>query len=283
MAVRDGMTSRWQVGRPDHAEFAVVHHDHHFLRSDQGFVHTSADWEKRLPQGIAQPIGYWQQRAVQVVELPSAVELSGCQWVSLRQIMLEEAYDLFAMLGYAHQIALWARHHRFCGQCGSRTEPAAEQHLLHCPVCGLHQYPKLAPSMIVLVTRGDEILLARSKRFASGMYSTLAGYVEPGESVEQCVHREVMEEVGLSVDHLHYLGSQNWPFPHSLMLGFHARYAGGEIRIQEDEIEDARWFSVEALPPLPVPRTIARFLIESYLAQHRGLPEPMLPGSGQPQ
>jgi len=132
--------------------------------------------------------------------------------------------------------------------------------------------------MIVLVSRGDEILLARSPRFVSGVYSTLAGFVEAGESVEQCVAREVREEVGVEVRNLQYLGSQGWPFPHSLMLGFHAEYAGGEIVMQADEIEDAQWFDVHRLPPLPAPRSIARYLIDLYVARRLGLPEPVLPG-----
>ncbi|HCP57085.1 MAG TPA: NAD(+) diphosphatase, partial [Pseudomonas sp.] len=144
--------------------------------------------------------------------------------------------------------------------------------------CAVHHYPRLSPSMIVLVTRGDEILLARSKRFVTGMYSTLAGFVEAGESVEQCVHREVLEEVGVRVQNLQYLGSQGWPFPHSLMLGFHAEFAFGDIVMQEDEIEDAQWFSVHDLPPLPASRSIARFLIDVYVARRLGLPEPVLPG-----
>jgi len=132
--------------------------------------------------------------------------------------------------------------------------------------------------MIVLVTRGDELLLARSPRFAPGVYSTLAGYVEPGESVEQCVEREVREEVGVSIHMPRYIASQGWPFPHSLMLGFHAEYAGGEIVPQPEEIEDARWFAIDRLPALPARQSIARYLIELYLARRSGRPDPVLPG-----
>lgn len=131
--------------------------------------------------------------------------------------------------------------------------------------------------MIVLVTRGDELLLARSPRFVPGVYSTLAGFVEPGESAEECVVREVHEEVGIQVGNLQYLGSQGWPFPHSLMLGFHAEYVGGEIVPQPEEIEDARWFAIDQLPPLPMQRSIARYLIDLYVARRLGHPEPQLP------
>src|SRR5690606_32054782 len=137
---------------------------------------------------------------------------------------------------------------------------------MECTRCELRNYPRLSPSMIVLVTRGDEILLARSPRFVSGIYSTLAGFVEAGESVEQCVAREVFEEVGVAVKNIQYLGSQGWPFPHSLMLGFHAEYASGDIVMQPEEIEDAQWFNVHELPPLPASRSIARYLIDVYVA-----------------
>ena len=147
---------------------------------------------------------------------------------------------------------------------------------MRCDNCESQHYPRISPSMIVLVTRGDEVLLARSPRFVTGIYSTLAGFVEPGESVEHCVAREVREEVGVEVQNLQYIGSQGWPFPHSLMLGFHAEYAGGDIVMQEDEIEDARWFRVDALPPLPASRSIARYLIDLYVARRLGLPEPEL-------
>ncbi len=188
-------------------------------------------------------VGHWQGEPVYVLELDEPIELPGMAWAPLRQFMLHGDFDQFCMLGYASQIGIWARHNRFCGNCGTRMQAQDHERVMQCPQCGLHQYPRLSPSMIVLVTRGDEVLLARSPRFVPGVYSTLAGFVEAGESVEQCVVREVREEVGVEVANLEYIGSQNWPFPHSLMLGFHAEYVSGEIVPQEDEIEDAQWFS----------------------------------------
>jgi NAD+ diphosphatase len=149
---------------------------------------------------------------------------------------------------------------------------------MYCSHCDLRAYPRISPSMIVLITRGDEVLLARSPRFVTGVYSTLAGFAEPGESAEDCVRREVMEEVQLKVRNIQYKGSQCWPFPHSMMLGFHAEYDSGEIVPQADEIEDAQWFSIHDMPPLPASRSIARYLIDLYLAQRSGAPEPVLPG-----
>lgn len=132
--------------------------------------------------------------------------------------------------------------------------------------------------MIVVISRGDEILLARSSRFVEGMYSALAGYVEPNETVEHCVQREVREEVSVEVENIRYIASQNWPYPYSLMLGYHAEYKSGEIVPQPDEIEDAQWFSIYDLPRLPARNSIARYLIDLYVAQRLGHAEPVLPG-----
>ena len=134
-----------------------------------------------------------------------------------------------------------------------------------CPSCHLISYPRLSPSIIVLVTKGEEMLLARNANWPAKMYSTLAGFVEPGESIEQTVHREVFEEVGLKVKSLRYFGSQSWPFPNSLMLGFHAEYAGGDIVCQPEEIADAQWFAKDSMPQTPPKTAISGWLIEEFL------------------
>jgi NAD+ diphosphatase len=128
-------------------------------------------------------------------------------------------------------------------------------------------YPRLSPAVIVLVKRGDRILLARSPGFPPGMYSVLAGFVEPGESIEEAISREVCEEVGVEVENVRYFGSQPWPFPHSLMIGFTADYAGGELRVEPDEIEDAGWFEADDLPAVPPRISIARAMIDAFVAQ----------------
>jgi NAD+ diphosphatase len=176
---------------------------------------------------------------------------------------------VFYLAGRAQQVIDWHRSHRFCGRCGTENEEHANDRAKQCPSCGLISYPRLSPSIIVLVTRGDEMLLARNAQWPTNMYSTLAGFVEPGESIEQTVHREVLEEVGLRVERLRYLGSQSWPFPNSLMLGFHAEYAGGEIVCQEDEIADARWFSADDLPNIPPKTAISRWLIDDFINSRR--------------
>jgi NAD+ diphosphatase len=191
------------------------------------------------------------------------------------------AMDLFSYFGRASetewmvagravQIVEWARTHRFCGRCATPTDFVAGERSMKCPACGLLAYPRLAPAMITLVTRGEgdeqEALLARGVQFRAPMYSCLAGFVEPGESLEGAVIREVREEVGLIVKDVRYWGSQPWPFPHSLMVGFHATYDSGEIDCDPTEIVDANWYRRDALPPIPPGISIARKLIDVWLA-----------------
>ena len=175
----------------------------------------------------------------------------------------------FQVAGRAIQIVDWDRDHQFCGRCGARTEDQAGERSKKCPRCGLAAYPRLSPAVIVLVERGGELLLARSPHFPPGMYSTLAGFVDPGETLEQTVAREIREEVGVEVDNVRYFGSQPWPFPSSLMIGFRADHAGGEIAIDDEEIEDAGWFRAGELPRVPPRISIARALIEAFLAERR--------------
>jgi NAD+ diphosphatase len=281
------MGERWTTAVLDTATSggrAVVHSPQGFLLGAAGVL-FERDWLKRQGLTFASEhgIGHFEGEPVFVVDLRAAAELPGCQWQGLRQFMLHGDFDIFSLLGYAAQIATWAREHRFCGSCGRPTVQVPRERAMQCAACDVRAYPRISPSMIVLLTRGDEILLARSPRFVSGVYSTLAGFAEPGESAEQCLVREVREEVALEVRNIQYMGSQCWPFPHSMMLGFHAEYAGGEIVPQADEIEDAQWFRVDDLPPLPAGRSIARYLIDLYVARRLGLAEPVLPGQPQGQ
>ncbi len=159
------------------------------------------------------------------------------------------------------------RHHTmnvFCGRCGTRTRQHQKERALWCPACENLIFPRLSPAIIVRITDGDRILLARSPRFIPGMYSVIAGFVEPGETLEEAVRREVREEVGIGIDEIRYFGSQPWPFPDSLMIAFTAIYSSGEIRPDQVEIEDAGWFTCSDLPALPSPASIARKLIDEY-------------------
>jgi NAD+ diphosphatase len=207
-------------------------------------------------------------------ELPGAMTApDGFAAVDLRQVF--DAFDttLFGLAGRAKQIAHWDRDHQFCGRCATPMTAMAHERAKRCPACGLTNYPRLSPAMIVAVTRTGEdgverILLARNHRFPNGRYSVIAGFVEPGESLEDCVRREVCEEVGIDVDEIRYFGSQPWPFPNSLMVGFTARYTGGDIRLEELEIADAQWFTADSLPQVPPKISIARQLIDWFVAQH---------------
>ncbi|MCD0504923.1 NAD(+) diphosphatase [Bordetella petrii] len=170
------------------------------------------------------------------------------------------------LAGRAFQIAEWARTHRYCGVCATPMEALGHEFCMRCPACGMSAYPRISPAMMVLVRRGSQLLLARHATYATARHTALAGFVEPGESIEDAIHREVMEEVGLQVENLRYFGSQSWPFPHSLMIAFTAEYAGGDIRIQPDEIAEARWFGPDdIMPDIPMRESIAGRLIRAHL------------------
>jgi NAD+ diphosphatase len=176
----------------------------------------------------------------------------------------------FAAAGRAAHVIDWASTSRFCGRCGTANERDSGERAMKCPRCGLVAYPRIAPAVIVLVRRGEEALLARGARFPLPFYSTLAGFSEIGESLEETLAREVREEVGVEIANVQYFGSQPWPFPHSLMIGFFADWAGGDIRIDENEIVDARWFRRDELPLIPPGLSIARKMIDAWVAHAGG-------------
>lgn len=193
----------------------------------------------------------------------------GWAWQNLRMLYGTIDDALFALAGRALQLIDWDRTHQFCGACATPTRAKTEERSRACPSCGLVVYPRVAPAVMCLARRGSSLLLARSPRFPRSMYSALAGFVEPGETLEQCVEREVQEEVGIRVRNLRYFGSQPWPFPHSLMIAFHAEFDSGDIRVDGVEIEHAQWFDIASLPKLPARISIARRLIEAALAEMR--------------
>ncbi|MBS0449059.1 MAG: NAD(+) diphosphatase [Proteobacteria bacterium] len=189
------------------------------------------------------------------------------QPVALRAAMMQFPAALLALAGRAAQVLEWDRAHRYCGACGTPTEAHVRERSRVCPKCGQVSYPRISPAMMALVWRDGELLLARAPHFAPGMHSALAGFVEAGESVEECVVREIAEEVGVAVKNLRYFGSQSWPFPHSLMLAFTAEWAGGEIVPQPDEIESAGWYPIDALPGIPPRFSIAGHLIRDTVIE----------------
>jgi len=211
-------------------------------------------------------LGHLDGRDCYAVELAEgAVPPPGMALEGLRQIYGRLDETLFWVATRAVQIVDWDRTHLFCGRCGTPLRTKRAERAKECPICGQLHFPRLAPAIIVLVERGGELLLARSRHFLSGMYSVLAGFVEPGESLEEAVVREVKEEVGIDVKDIKYFGNQPWPFPHSLMIGFTATYAGGELFLDDSEIEDADWFTADELPQIPGKISIARKLIDWFV------------------
>jgi NAD+ diphosphatase len=226
-----------------------LHKNHNWLGSEAartlylGRLAGVQCWAAELPEGAAAP--------------------AGLAWAGLRSLfsVLDDAH--FALAGRALQLVAWDRTHQFCGRCGTPTVAKTDERARVCPSCKLSAYPRVAPAVMALVHRENQLLLARSPHFPAGMYSALAGFVEPGESLEQCVAREVREEVGVEIGNVRYFASQSWPFPHSLMIAFVCEWRGGELRAQPSEIEDAKWFEVLQLPKLPSRISIARRLIDS--------------------
>jgi NAD+ diphosphatase len=191
---------------------------------------------------------------------------AGYVFKRLREMLGVLGEEGAAIAGKAFQVAEWARTHRFCGACGTATVRVPHEFCMKCPRCGLSAYPRISPAMMVLIKKGDSILLARNANFIAGRYSALAGFVEAGESLEATVHREVYEEVGLQVHDLKYFKSQSWPFPHSLMLAFTAEYLSGEIKVDGEEIVDARWFGPgDTLPDIPPLDSVAGSLVRAHL------------------
>jgi NAD+ diphosphatase len=200
-------------------------------------------------------------------------DLDGLRYESLFTLYQHVDEEVWALAGRALQIAEWHRTHRFCGRCGERTVEATGERARKCLACGLLMFPRLSPATITVVenVEGDKILLARGRNFGTPMYGALAGFVEPGETLEECVAREVKEEVGIEITDIRYHSSQPWPFPNSLMLGFTAKYAGGDLVLQESEISEARWFGADEMPNIPGKLSIARRLIDHWLEKQGAL------------
>ena len=205
---------------------------------------------------------------IESVEPPQVLE--GARFEELRLVASLLPPDDAGLLGYARAMIAWRRRHRFCGTCGAKTTPARGGHVLVCtnPACRHEQFPRLDPAIIVLISDGERALLGRQATWPIGRYSTIAGFVEPGESLEDAVAREVMEETGVEVDTIEYHSSQPWPFPASLMLGFTAHALTREVHLRDDELEDARWFTRDDIasgtPLLPPSQSISFSLIEHW-------------------
>ncbi|WP_180022957.1 NAD(+) diphosphatase [Acinetobacter sp. YH16044] len=190
----------------------------------------------------------------------------GYQLVPIRQLVQVWSRPQFEQASRAVQLLEWRRNHRFCSKCGHATQQHATQYAMVCPSCSYNQYPRVNPCVITIITRGiDEILLAKNARNKTQMYSLIAGFVEVGETLEEAVRRETLEEVGLQIKNIQYLASQPWPFPSNLMMAFKAEYHGGEIQIQENELSDAQFFKFDQLPEIPFKGSIAYAMIQHVM------------------
>lgn len=243
------------------------------LRFEHRLLTTTVDHAGAIfPSGLAAefgnpenvlPVGRLLGLPCYAADVDRLPDIPSSEATPLRAIFQLAGADTFALAGRATQLLDWQQHHRFCGKCGTRTAMRSGELAMHCPNCGLVAYPRISPAVMVLVRDGDKLLLARGPHFKPGVFSALAGFVEPGETLEECARREVREEVGIEIANLRYFHSQPWPFPNSLMVAFFADYAGGTLTPDHNEIEAADWFALDALPPLPDPVSISRRLIDA--------------------
>ncbi len=251
-------TGRWYIVGPDAS--VLVDADGIPPFGGPSLVETG---EPPILMGLRDGVPTWAVGTNDVSDRPDGYEPR-----PLRQLGAQLDTPSWMLAGRAVQLVEWARTSRFCGRCGTATELSPRERAARCPQCGLNAYPRLAPAVIVTVERGDAILLGEGRGFG-GTYSALAGFAEPGETLEEAVAREVREEVGVEVGLVRYFGSQPWPFPHSLMIGFVATWLSGEIRVDGEEIVDAKWFKADELPEIPPPLSIARRLIDDWVMRQK--------------
>lgn len=250
---------------PHDPVFSFLRHELLLLRDGEALrLPTRAELARYAPApslnlGELGEAHYWAQGWPHAV-LPSPdFQLQG-----LRALIGQLPAEIWALAGRAFQLVEWERTHRFCGACGKPTRRhESGEFAMVCLSCGHQAYPRISPATITVIVRDGELFLARNARNTNGFFSCVAGFVEAGETLEDCVRREVKEETGLTVGALHYFGSQPWPFPHQLMVGYIAEYAGGELCLDPAELAEGGWFKPEALPPLPPRISIARALIEA--------------------
>lgn len=252
----------WTTARPVQGDLILA-------LSGQGIVKPGSGWLHQVDsavfaQGIgdAVSLGGIGERGVFVTDINGDLA-TDLEVVPLRDALLQMEDAPAALLSTGFQVWQWWRDHRFCGRCGAETAFHARERAKWCESCGIPWYPRLAPCVIVVIRRDDRLLLAKSSRGKRHFYSLIAGFVEPGESLEQAVQREVKEETGLEVSNIRYHASEPWPFPHQLMVGFFADYAGGDLVLQEDELADAGWFLPGNTPPVPPETTISGRLIRA--------------------
>ena len=252
---------------------------HFIFHQGQILLEHLADGTTAIPTSLPHPLG-WESEPMTVSAGPTATEgesvvagetltdalpSDAYEWIGLRQSYYHLSPSLYQTAGKCSELLFWSRNNRFCGRCGhpmAFASPISKR----CSHCGREIWPSPAPAVIVLIHRGDEVLLVHARNFRGKFFGLVAGFVETGESLEEAVVREVREETGLRIHHLRYFGSQPWPYPFGIMMGYHADYLDGQVKLQEEELEAGRWFSRDHLPTIPEKLSIARRLIDDWLA-----------------
>lgn len=223
-----------------------------------------------LPESLSQKtplfIGNFNGHDCYTLQIENSITFSSTAWLPMKKAMELCDKSWFGVIARAHQILQWDNNHRYCGKCGGTTHRLEHHFERKCDACHLSFFPKISPAIIVRITKDNKILMARSKHFPEGVYALIAGFVEPGETFEEAIHRETYEEIGISVNNITYAGSQAWPFPDSLMVAFTAEYVAGEIRYIDGEIEHADWYDKNNIPGFPsTSMSIAQVLIDDFI------------------
>ncbi len=233
---------------------------------DSFYLPNFSDLSELIKNTDGYLIGHYNQQDCFAVDFQSIEINKKYEWISLRSALEKIGSEWFSVAARAYQIIQWDNNHKFCGRCGSLTEKVHHQFERQCHACHLSFFPKISPAVIVLIKKDNQILMARQKSFPKGAYGLIAGFVEAGESLEDAVHREVYEEVGIHIKNIHYFGSQSWPFPDSLMIGFTADYASGDVHCRDGELECAGWYDADHIPGYPSSSTsIAFTMINEFL------------------
>lgn len=236
---------------------------------------TSSVWRFLNPRPEAQKLylGCYHNLNCYVVVLDKQPAMAGYRWQNLGQLLSLLTPVDYEVAARALEVVHWDREHRFCGRCGGLTRQHERDLAKYCQACEVSYYPRLSPCVITVVTRGEECLLAHNSAFAGRFFSALAGFVEAGETLESGLRREVEEEVGIKIGRLEYFGSQSWPFPSQLMIGFLAEYESGEIVVDGVEIDEAHWFRYDALPAIPSAATLSGQLIHEFVRRNQAAAE----------
>jgi len=254
-------------GQPESGYWAIIQGNMMVLQSGETLPTLPfgelPDW--LAPSAVPLNIGLWRGRPLRIFPLEAGCIIQPPFMAEALNAVVQTVDNAtLGICGLARQILHWDEQSRFCPLCGGSTQPFSREWGRHCSVCNARQFPKISPCAIVLVRRDDQLLLVRNAAWPSGRYSLAAGFLNLGESLEECAAREVKEETGIDICDITYVGSQSWPFPSQVMVGFVARYAGGELVVDHTELEDARWFPVSNLPTLPPTRSIARRIIDTF-------------------